>query len=83
MTPMTKNGNLISFDKRLLKSTKHFRMQFVTLCYYIIMLLHCQLLRYYVKTKIEERRRKRKDNIAKLQYQFILSLYPQIHILTP
>ena len=26
MTPMTKNGNLISFDKRLLKSTKHFRM---------------------------------------------------------
>ena len=42
MTPMTKNGNLISFDKRLLKSTKQFRMQFVTLlCYYIIMLLHC------------------------------------------
>ena len=42
MTPMTKNGNLISFDKRLLKSTKQFKMQFVTLlCYYIIMLLHC------------------------------------------
>ena len=28
------------------------------------------------RTKIEEGRRKRKDNIAKLQYQFILSLYP-------
>ena len=42
MTPMTKNENLISFDKRLLKSTKQFKMQFVTLlCYYIIMLLHC------------------------------------------
>ena len=34
------------------------------------------LLRYYVKNKIEEGRRKQKDNIAKLQYQIILSLYP-------
>ena len=42
MTPMTKNGNLISFDKRLLRSTKQFRMQFVMLLhYYIIILSHC------------------------------------------
>ena len=46
MTPMTKNGNLISFDKRLLKSTKQSKMQFVR--YYVITLSYYYVVSYYV-----------------------------------
>ena len=81
MTPMTKNENLIKLviskisNLQLVLTKDYWKVtkQFKNAVYYVIMLLHyyvITLLCYYVimwRTKIEEWRRKQKDNIAKLQ----------------